>query len=92
MKETSNGQAWIASNWNGRINVSQTIDLVKAMAAASVKLPYDADDRLYGAGTSRYQRSSDSSNVTAPDFTIVLDTAQAMDYQNEQEDQQGFLG
>lgn len=92
MKETSNGQAWIASNWNGRINVSQTIDLVKAMAAASVKLPYDL---MIGCTVQEQvgtRGAQTAANVTVPDFTIVLDTAQAMDYQHEQEDQQGFLG
>lgn len=85
-------QHWLASNWNGRIGVSQTIDLLRRVDEAEGSLPF----HLYVGCTVQEQvglrGAQTAANLVEPDLAILLDTNQAWDYQKDVSDAQGVLG
>lgn len=89
---TGNQKEWLGTNWNGRINVSQTIDLLKGVHEADLMLPFN----LYVGCTVQEQvglrGAQTAANLVKPDFSIVLDTCRAWDYQDGAQDLQGELG
>lgn len=87
---SGNQEYWYAPNWNGRLSVSQTIDLLVALANET--LPFD----LYIGCTVQEQvgtrGAQTAANLVAPDLAIMLDTQQAWDYQKDPVDKQGVVG
>ncbi|MHC5375101.1 M42 family metallopeptidase [Enterococcus sp. LJL120] len=87
---SENQETWYAANWNGRLAVSQTIDILRALA--DVTLPFD----LYVGCTVQEQvgtrGAQTAANLVQPDLAVMLDTQQAWDYQTDANDQQGVLG
>lgn len=88
---SKNGKEWIAPNWNGRISVNQTIDLLRQIYENQLSFPFD----LYVGCTVQEQvgarGAQTAANLVAPDLTIILDTNQAWDYQEDAGDVQGEL-
>ena len=87
---SNNEQFMYATNWNGRLSVSHTIDILRSVADES----FDFD--LYVGCTVQehvgIRGAQTATNLVKPDLTIVIDTQQAFDYQSENKDQQGVLG
>lgn len=86
----NSGHYLYAPNWNGRLSVSQTIDILRAVAGLTL------DFELYVGCTVQehvgLRGAQTATNLVAPDLTIALDTQAAFDYQSDAKDCQGILG
>ncbi|WP_082147270.1 zinc-binding metallopeptidase family protein [Enterococcus massiliensis] len=78
-------------NWNGRINVSQTVDILKQVNQLKGSLPFD----LYVGCTVQEQvglrGAQTATNLVQPDLAIILDTQKEMNYQ-EIKEKSGTIG